>query len=175
MAKKIPQKPTHRKRSPFYWWRRFPTHKGLHHYNPLIERIKNGDFDYPEYFEQAEWEQHWCQEEIESKRHLFKDSQSFLEESRSIERRYRKRQNLLIKDGYETEQKRLKELIKQFAITFGGSKQDVIAVMEKFDGTLEELYYYYAELKGIKNVSLLETMPIKRRGRGRPRKNPLVQ
>ena len=45
MAKKIPQKPTHRKRSPFYWWRRFPTHKGLHHYKPLIERIKNGDFD----------------------------------------------------------------------------------------------------------------------------------
>lgn len=25
-------KPTHRKRSPFYWWRRFPTHKAL----PLI-------------------------------------------------------------------------------------------------------------------------------------------
>jgi hypothetical protein len=47
--------------------------------------------------------------------------------------------------------------------------------MEKFDGTLEEMYYYYAELKGIKNVSLLETMPVKRRGRGRPRKNPLVQ
>ena len=66
MAKKIPQKPTHRKRSPFYWWRRFPTHKGLHHYKPLIERIKNGDFDYPEYFEQAEWEEHWCREEIES-------------------------------------------------------------------------------------------------------------
>ena len=103
MAKRIPQKPTHRKRSPFYWWRRFPTHKGLHHYKPLIERIKNGDFDYPEYFKQAEWEEHWCREEIESKRHLFKDSQSFLEESRSIERRYRKRQNLLIKDGYETE------------------------------------------------------------------------
>ena len=112
MAQKIPQKPTHRKRSPFYWGRRFPTHKGLHHYKPLIERIKNGDFDYPEYFKQAEWEEHWCREEIESKRHLFKDSQSFLEESRSIERRYRKRQNLLIKDGYETEQKRLKELIK---------------------------------------------------------------
>ena len=175
MAKRIPPKPTHRKRSPFYWWRRFPTHQALHHYRPLIERIQNGDFDYPEYFEQAEWEKQWCKEEIESKRHLFKDSQSFLEESRSIERRYRKRQNLLIKDGYENEEKRLKEIVKQFSITFGGSKEDVVAVMENFDGTLEEMYYYYAKLKGIKNISLLATMPVKRRGRGRPRKNPLIQ
>ena len=132
-------------------------------------------FDYHEYFEQATWEEHWCKEEVESKRHLFKDHQNFLAETRSIERRYRKRQNLLIKDGHDAEQKRLTEIVKQFSITFGGSKQDVIAVIEKFNGTLEELYYYYAELKGIKNVSLLETMPVKRRGRGRPRKNPLIQ
>ena len=175
MKRQIPPKPTHRKRSPFYWWRRFPTHQALHHYRPLIERIQNGDFDYPEYFEQAEWEKQWCKEEIESKRHLFKDSQSFLEESRSIERRYRKRQNLLIKDGYENEEKRLKEIVKQFSITFGGSKDDVVAFMEKFDGTLEEMYYAYARIKGVKNVSLLETMPVKRRGRGRPHKNPLIQ
>ena len=175
MAKRIPPKPTHRKRSPFYWWRRFPTHKALHHYKPLLERIQNGDFDYPEYFEQATWEEHWCKEEIESKRHLFKDQQNFLAEARSIERRYRKRQNLLIKDGHDAEQKRLAEVVKQFSITFGGSKQDVVAFMEKFDGTLEEMYYAYARIKGIKNVSLLETMPVKRRGRGRPPKNPLIQ
>ena len=175
MKRQIPPKPTHRKRSPFYWWRRFPTHQALHHYKPLLERIQNGDFDYPEYFEQAEWEAHWCQEEINSKRHLFNDTQSFLEESRSIERRYRKRQNLLIKDGYETEEKRLKEIVKQFSITFGGSKEDVVAFMENFDGTLEEMYYAYARIKGIKNISLLSTMPVKRRGRGRPRKNPFIQ
>jgi len=175
MPKKIPQKPTHRKRSPFYWWRRFPTHQVLHHYKPLLERIQNGDFDYPEYFEQAKWEEHWCKEEIESKRPLFNDHKSFLEEARSIERRYRKRQNLLIKDGYETEEKRLKEIAKQFSITFGGSKDDVVRFMEEFDGTLEEMYYAYAENKGIKNVSVLETMPVKRRGRGRPPKNPLIQ
>ena len=175
MAKKIPPKPTHRKRSPFYWWRRFPTHKALHHYKPLLERIKNGDFDYPPYFEQASWEDHWAEQEVESKRHLFNNPQSFLEEANSIRRRYVKRKNLLIKDGYEAEEKRLKEIVKQFTITFGGAKEDVYAFMEKFDGTLEEMYYAYAEIKGIKNISLLETMPIKRRGRGRPRKNPLIQ
>ena len=65
--------------------------------------------------------------------------------------------------------------IKQFSITFGGSKDDVVAFMEKFDGTLEEMYYAYARIKGIRNVSILENMPVKRRGRGRPRKNPLLQ
>ena len=174
MAKRIPPKPTHRKRSPFYWWRRFPSHKSLHHYKPLLERIQNGDFDYPPYFEQAKWEDHWCEEEVNSKRHLFRDQENFNREAADIRRRYAKRRNLLIKDGYETEQKRLAEIIKQFRITFGGSKQDVIAVMENFDGTLEEMYYFYAELKGIKNVSLLETMSVKKRGRGRPRKNPLI-
>jgi len=175
MAKRIPPKPTHRKRSPFYWWRRFPTHKALHHYKPLLERIQNGDFDYPEYFEQAEWEDHWCEEEIASKRHLFKDHQSFLEEANAIRRRYLKRKNLLVKDGYETEQKRLIELVKQFSIAFGCTKDAVREFIEEFDGTLEEMYYAFAEHRGIKNVSLLETMPIKRRGRGRPRKNPLIQ
>ena len=175
MAKRIPPKPTHRKRSPFYWWRRFPTHKPLHHFKPLLERIQNGDFDYPEYFEQAKWEDHWTEKEVDSIRHLFKDSQSFLEEANSIRRKYTKRKNLLIKDGYEADEKRLKEIVKQFSITFGGSKDDVVAFMEKFDGTLEEMYYAYARIKGIRNVSILENMPVKRRGRGRPRKNPFLQ
>lgn len=175
MAKNIPPKPTHRKRSPFYWWRRFPTHKPLHHYKPLLERIQNGDFDYPEYFEQAKWEDYWAEEEVKAKSPLFKDRSNFQKEANDIRRRYAKRRNLLIKDGHDTEQKRLAEIVKQFSITFGGSKQDVVAFMEKFDGTLEEMYYAYAEIKGIRNVSLLETMPVKRRGRGRPRKNPLIQ
>ena len=65
--------------------------------------------------------------------------------------------------------------MKQFSITFGGSKNDVYDFMESFDGTLEEMYYAYAEHRGIKNVSILTNMPVKRRGRGRPRKNPLIQ
>jgi hypothetical protein len=140
----------------------------------LLERIQNGDFDYPEYFEQAKWEEHWCKEEIESKKHLFKDHRNFLEEARSIERRYKKRQNLLLKDGYETERKRLVELVKQFSIALGGSKDEVYAFMSEFDGTLEEMYYAYAERRGVKNIKALETMPVKRRGRGRPPKNPLL-
>ena len=174
MAKNIPQKPTHRKRSPFYWWRRFPSHKALHHYKPLLERIQNGDFDYPEYFEQAKWEDHWAEEEVKAKSPLFKDRFNFQQEANDIRRRYAKRRNLLIKDGYETEQKRLIELIKQFSIAFGCTKDAVREFMEEFDGTLEEMYYAFAEHRGVKNIKVLESMPVKRRGRGRPPKNPLL-
>ena len=48
-------------------WKHSLQNKPLHHYKPLLERIQNGDFDYPEYFEQAEWEDHWAEEEIASK------------------------------------------------------------------------------------------------------------
>ena len=46
--------------------------------------------------------------------------------------------------------------------------------MESFNGTIEEMYYAYAEYKGIKNVSLLKLIPAKKR-RGRPPKNHLIQ
>lgn len=174
MSKMIPPKPTHRKRSPFYWWRRFPSHKPLHHYKPLIERIQNGDFDYPEFFEQSKWELHWMEEEIESIRPLFRDQESFMKEKGSIERRYYKRHTKLVKDGMDHEKKRLDEIVKQFSTTLGGTKEDIWNFMAEFDGTLEEMYYAYAKHAGIHNVKILETMPVKRRGRGRPPKNTVI-
>ena len=44
---KVPKKPSGRKRSPFYWWRRFRTHKMKPWNASLLARIKNGDFEYP--------------------------------------------------------------------------------------------------------------------------------
>jgi hypothetical protein len=181
MAKMTPPKPTHRKRSPFYWWRRFPTHKPLHHYQPLIARIQNGDFDYPEYFEQAKWELQWCQEEIDSREHLFRDKQEFLKEKGDIERRYYKRYGKLFQDGIDAEKKRLDELIKGLKQTFGGTKEEIWDFMGEFDGTLEELHWAYAKHRGINkpnNDASSAVMDIflaeqaKKRGRGRPPKNP---
>lgn len=184
MEKTIPQKPTHRKRSPFYWWRRFPTHKPLHPYVPLLDRIKNGDFDYPEFFEQAKWEDYWCEEEIQSIRHLFQDYNSFNREAADIRKKYAKRRNLLIQDGFDAEKKRLNTIVNDFRKTFGGSSQDVYDFMETFDGTVEEMFWAYAKHTGIRvpdhagEKKIIEKMlgeQAKKRGRGRPRKNPLVQ
>lgn len=174
MANQIPPKPTHRKRSPFYWWRRFPSHKPLHHYKPLIERIQNGDFDYPEFFEQAEWELHWMEEEIEATKPLFKDQEAFMKEKGDIERRYYKRHSKLIKDGMDHEKKRLDELVKQVSLSLGGSKEEIWDFMAEFDGTLEEMYYAYAKHRNIHNVQILSSMPVKKRGRGRPPKNTVI-
>ena len=184
MVKKIPQKPTHRKRSPFYWWRRFPTHKALHHYVPLLDRIQNGDFDYPEYFEQAKWEDHWCQEDVNHIMNTSYDKDEAFKEAAQVTRKYAKRRNLLIEDGFKTEQKRLEEITKQFAKIFGGTKKDVWEFMESFDGTLEEMHWAYAEHRGIQKPKGEDAEAIvkrilgemsKKRGRGRPPKNPLIQ
>jgi len=183
MENKIPEKPTHRKRSPFYWWRRFPTHKALHCYVPLLDRIQNGDFDYAPYFEQAKWEDHWCQQDINKilkEAHRYEDT---IRERADITKKYAKRRNLLIEDGFKTEKKRLEEITKEFAKVFGGTKKDVWKFMESFDGTLEEMHWAYAEHRGIKKPQGEDAQAIvkrilgeqaKKRGRGRPRKNPLI-
>lgn len=185
MMNQIPEKPTHRKRSPFYWWRRFPTHKGLHSYAPLMDRIQNGDFSYPEYFEQARWEDHWCEEETDKlMESAYSDWEGAFREKSKIERKYAKRRNLLIEDGFKTEKKRLEEITKQFAKVFGGTKKDVWKFMETFDGTLEEMHWAYAESRGIKKPQDEDAEAIvkrilgemsKKRGRGRPPKNPTIQ
>jgi len=180
----IPEKPTHRKRSPFYWWRRFPTHSCLHNYVPLLDRIQNGDFNYPEYFEQAKWEDYWRQQDINK---IIKEARRYedtVRERADITKKYAKRRNLLIEDGFKTEKKRLDEIVKEFAKVFGGTKKDVWKFMESFDGTLEEMHWAYAEHRGIKKPKTEDAEAIvkrilgeqaKKRGRGRPRKNPLIQ
>ena len=60
---KVPKKPSGRKRSPFYWWRRFRTHKTKPWNASLLAKIKNGDFEYPPYFQQADWELHCMKDE----------------------------------------------------------------------------------------------------------------
>ena len=62
---KIPKKPSGRTRSPFYWWRRFKSHKYLPHNASLLRKIENGDYNYPDLFEHAEWELVWMKEEQE--------------------------------------------------------------------------------------------------------------
>ena len=65
---KIPPKPKRGKRSPFYWWRRWKSHKYLPVRAGLLARIQNGDFDYPDQFEWAEYEMHYMKEEHDAYR-----------------------------------------------------------------------------------------------------------
>ena len=116
---KIPKKPSGRKRSPFYWWRRFKSHKYLPHNASLLRKIENGDYNYPDLFEHAEWELVWMKEEQEEfiKNYTgnnHKDDVLYLD----IERRARKRWKKLLEDALEVENRHLENLSKDFCEYF---------------------------------------------------------
>ena len=149
---KIPKKPVHRKRTPFYWWRRFRTHKSLPYKAMLLDKIRNGDFEYPEYFQQAEWELEWmCQEQKEFIDSYTGDVTEIESDIRyiEIEVRARKRYNKLYEDGMKTELERMDRLINHLCKEFKIKTKKVKEIMEEFGGTTEDLYFYIADLVGI--------------------------
>ena len=147
---KAPKKPIHRKRTPFYWWRRFRTHKSLPYKATLLDKIRNGDFEYPEYFQQAEWELEWMRDEQKEfianyhgdnymNDHLYLD----------IEKRARKRWKALYEDGMKTEFDKIEEFKTKLCKEFKFSKDKLVDIMEEFGGTTEDLYFHIADLQGI--------------------------
>ena len=147
---KAPKKPIHRKRTPFYWWRRFRIHKSLPYKATLLDKIRNGDFEYPEYFQQAEWELEWMRDEQKEfianyhgdnymNDHLYLD----------IEKRARKRWKALYEDGMKIEFDRIEEFKTKLCKEFKFSKDKLVDIMEEFGGTTEDLYFHIADLQGI--------------------------
>ena len=139
-----PLKPSGRKRSPFYWWRRFRTHKYLPHNAPLLRKIQNGDYDYPPYFQQAQWELEWAKDEQEQyvKDYIGSGNPCTDEAYEDIGRRARKRYKKLIEDGYEVESRHLSTLVEGLAKRFKLPKETIKTIMGEFGGTIEELYRY---------------------------------
>jgi len=147
---KAPRKPTHRKRTPFYWWRRFRIHKSLPYKATLLDKIRNGDFEYPEYFQQAEWELEWMRDEqkefIENYQgENYMNDMLYLD----IEKRARKRWKALYEDGMKTEFDRMDSFKTKLCKEFKFSKEKLVDIMEGFGGTTEDLYFHVADLVGI--------------------------
>ena len=140
---KIPPKPKRGKRSPFYWWRRWKSHKYLPVRAGLLARIQNGDFEYPELFDWANYELHYMQDELDKFINEYQGRDP-KEDMRyyDIQKRYMKRHNKLFADAYEVEHRHLiglvDALVKEFIIT----KEEVKAIMEEFGDTTESLYIY---------------------------------
>ena len=144
---KVPPKPKRGKRSPFYWWRRWKTHKCLPAKAGLLARIQNGDFEYTKLFEWAEYELHYMQDELDV---FVKNYQGFEDPTKDtlymdIEKRYRKRYNKLIEDAHETEDKCLNKLVDELVKEFDITKEEVREIMEEFGDTTESLYLYIAD------------------------------
>ena len=140
---KIPPKPKRGKRSPFYWWRRWKSHKYLPVRKGLLARIKNGDFEYPKLFDWAKYELHYMQDELDNFVNEYQGNDP-KEDSRyyHIQKRYMKRHNKLMEDAHNTELRHLEELAEALSKEFKVDKKKVKKIMEEFGGTTEDLYHY---------------------------------
>ena len=141
---RIPPKPKRGKRSPFYWWRRWKSHQYLPVRKGLLARIQNGDFEYPQLFDWANYEMKYKQDELDQfvKEYKGKDDPKTDELYRDIERRYQKRYNKLFEDAYDVEIRHLMGLKEALSKKFKVSKEKIETIMEEFGGTTEELYIY---------------------------------
>ena len=138
---RVPKKPSGRRALPFYWWRRFRTHRNLPYKAPLIDKIKNGDFDYSPFFEQAKWELHWMKEEQEEfiNNYQGRDPEQdnlYLD----IERKARKRYNKLYEDGCKDEFDRMDRLTSNLSKHYKLKKEKVKDFINEFEGTTIELF-----------------------------------
>tara|TARA_R100001509_G_scaffold162020_1_gene132575 strand:- start:446 stop:898 length:453 start_codon:yes stop_codon:yes gene_type:complete len=142
---RVPKKPSGRRAMPFYWWRRFRSHKNLPYKARLLDKITNGDFDPTPFFQEAEWELHWMKEEQKD----FKDNyQGNLDEIEQdiryieIESKARKRYNKLYEDGMKDEADRMDRLVNNFSKHFRVQRSKMHDIVYSFDGTILELYRF---------------------------------
>jgi hypothetical protein len=130
----------------FYWHRRFKPRKTLHELKPLIERIKNGDFNYSDYRVQALYELELADKKANSyKSYQYTERDEALSMGRT---RYRKLMEDFMKDEFNI----IKDMEKAFMKTFWISKEEFYIYIDECDGDLEELY----EL--IKSKTLYKTL-----------------
>ena len=145
---KIPPKPKRGKRSPFYWWRRWKSHKYLPVRKGLLARIQNRDFEYPKLFDWAKYELHYMQEELDNFVNEYQGNDP-KEDSRyyHIQKRYMKRHNKLMEDAHNTELRHLEELAEGLSKEFKVDKEKIKKIMEEFGGATEDLYRYVEQNK----------------------------
>ena len=77
-----------------------------------------------------------------------------------IKKKAHKRYSLLYKDGHETDNKRLQDLVDGFCKEFKITKFEIWDIMETFGGTTEELYHYVASKFDYNKLSKKKAMEI---------------
>mgnify|MGYP003675848618 FL=1 len=138
---RVPKKPSGRRALPFYWYRRFKAHKCLPYKYPLIDKIKNGDFEYSPFFEQAKWELHWMEEEQKEFINNYQGKDPTMDMLYTdIEIKARKRYNKLYEDAMKDEHNRMDSLITNLSKHYKLKKEKVKDFVNEFEGTTIELF-----------------------------------
>lgn len=132
----------------FFWWRNFAVkQKPLHKYSPLIDKIKNGDFNPSPYM----WMAQYAILEAYPKINPEKDDPVKQSELLVMDiARYRR----LMADFEKDEKERISNLYREFKINFRLDEETVQNEMMDFDGTLEEFYHYIRKKYRENNKSL---------------------
>jgi hypothetical protein len=132
----------------FFWWRNFAVkQKPLHKYCPLIDKIKNGDFNPSPYM----WMAQYAILEAYPKINPEKDDPVKQSELLVMDiARYRR----LMADFEKDEKERISNLYREFKINFRLDEETVQNEMMDFDGTLEEFYHYIRKKYRENNKSL---------------------
>ena len=128
------------KYNPYYWWRRFKGRETLHKYQPLKDKIMNGDYEPSDYHWWMLWENELEKESISKITDVGKQH-----EARCL---FGERRRRLMNDFEKDEAKIKSEMYRAFKIEFRLSETELEDAMLEFDGTLIEFYY---ELNNKKN------------------------
>ena len=128
----------------FRWWRRFDKKKKpLPSNSPLLDKIKNGDLDFSQYWWQAKFQ------EIELNEAYTRcgyDTQKLLE-THAVDLTRRKR---LWEDFERDEKEKLMYLRKQFSKEFYMTEEDYEIEVSEFGYSLEKLYIHCSQKYGKK-------------------------
>lgn len=154
---KIPKKPAKLpKFNVFYWHRRYPTHKFLKQNAHILDKCKNGDFEYSPYSKYIEYEYWWMAQEIADLRNSNFSFDVKQEKEREIRLSYNKRIKNLRQDFERDEAERMQNLKDSLRKTFGGTKADVDDFINNYamETTDEVIKQYYPWLTRKRNDNL---------------------
>ena len=118
----------------WFWWRRFKGRETLHKYQPLKDKIMNGDYEPSDYHWWILWENEVEKESLSKITDVGKQH-----EARCL---FGERRRRLMNDFEKDEAKILEAMYKDFWLAFRMKREEVEDEMFNFDGTLLEFYHY---------------------------------
>lgn len=148
--------------NPFRWYTQGKYRKKpLKSSELLLDKIKNGDFEYSPFFLEAD-----DNEKLYTKMYNEFMSTSLISDlnDRSVEaheyaRMKRIKAQKLMEKGVEEEQVRLQKLKTELAYEFGKCLWDKCLEKQRGKGTTEDMYYWYKKQTGV-NITTTEMMRI---------------
>lgn len=135
--------------NPYRWWTKGKRHKPLSSKAPLLLRIRNGDFEYSEMFEEANELRMKASEayQLAYKNYIGNDERNRVLAAEEASRMKRVKAIKLDIEADKDENKILLELRKQLRAEFGLSRDndlwDKAHQRQRGKGTTEDLYWWY--------------------------------